>query len=188
MSCFPPPCFPHPHHLNSSARDLIKKLRSHPASDWQSQLTSSGCPWVTIFDPFFAFSFFPCFVCLFWPPYWHFYCPTFHMVFAGIGRPLLPPACPKARSRCGPFPTKARLTPPASKAHTTRLPVPSFSRSSHSSCLKFIHAGLTPNIVLFKIMQSHVWIFSKYFARGNHICIEFKTLCNKKDTSAHATS
>ena len=68
MSCFPPPCFPHPHHLNLSARDLIKKLRSHPASDWQSQLTSSGCPWVTIFDLFFAFSFFSLFCLPFLAP------------------------------------------------------------------------------------------------------------------------
>ena len=75
-----------------------------------------------------------------------------YQIFAGIGRALLPPACPKARIRGGPFPTKKRLTPPASKAHTTRLPFPSFSRS----CLTFIHPGVTPNIVLFKIMQSHV--------------------------------
>ena len=57
-----------------------------------------------------------------------------------------------------------------------------------ASLISQVLCDIHPNIVLLEIMQCHVWIFWKYFASGNHVCIEFKTLCYKKDTSAHATS
>ena len=60
---------------------------------------------------------------------------TFHMMLAGIGRPLLPPSCTQARTGRGHFsPKEKRLPTTASKAHPACFQLPSFPRS----CVIFI--------------------------------------------------
>ena len=154
-------------------------LMSHPARDWPSQPMSSGCLWVIIlaFGSHFHFSF----------------CLDFHFLpFAQIFTFLF------SHFACRHW--KASSTPVLLRSRKPTLTLSSKGDETHlhslqgspcllpASLISQVSCDVHPNIVLFEIMQCHVWIFWKYFARGNHKCIEFKALCNKKETSAHATS